>query len=156
MENITSRYTQPALLWALVAEYAAKKWPDKPIGHTELALYLYPSTGAGAWYMHGPKLYWQDEPVTGDHFTNCDKGALTGADIADVVLMHRRMRASIRWDSLDNAVRAMRVGKTGRPPISDEGPSTTHSVRLPNAMWEQIPEPRADWIRAAIEERMQK
>ncbi len=102
------RYTQPALLWALAAEYAAQKWPDyRPARAMDVVLYLYPESGPGAWMLNGPKLYWQDDPVVGDHWTNCDQDALEDADIAEVVLMHRRLRDQQLWRGMDAAVIGM-------------------------------------------------
>ena len=153
-----NRYKQPALLWALATEYAAKRWPQRPIGHTDLQLYIYPVDGMGAWLMHNPKLYWQDE-VGGQYFGNCDQSALMVADIGEVTLMHRSRKEQQSWVSFEAAVDAMReaqeprIGRPSLDPVS--GPSDTHNIRFPNSLWERIPEPRSEYVRQSVEIRIE-
>lgn len=153
------RYTQPALLWALAQEYAAKKWPDKIIGHTDLQVAFYPVDGDGLWIMHSPKLYYQDEPGA-DHFTNCDQSALADHEIGEVVLSNRRNRQSAMLGAtLEEAVSTLRDAPMGRPTKYEAPLSVRMELRLTQAMRDSLPADNSealDTIRGMIEERMGK
>jgi hypothetical protein len=149
------RYTQPALLWALAQEYAAKKWPEREIGPTDLQLYYYPAAGSGAWLQHGPKLYWQ-ETVNGDHFNNCEQDALAENEIGEVVLMHRgRRQTVVLGHTLAEAVNNLRGNKTGRPPRADEPLSENLTIRLTPSMRAALGDDAGEFVRQAIAEKLE-
>jgi len=93
------RNYQPSLLWSLaLAWYEAQRGPDaQPLGPIDLTLYVYRTDTAGAYMMHGPKLYWTDEPMSGQYFTNCDQGSLAdhAQTVGEVVLWDRRARKTV-------------------------------------------------------------
>lgn len=65
----------PQLLWAYL-----KRWQEAQEGYsrwtaTRLTLFIYLKDRGGAFYLHGPKLYWDDDPTDG-YFSNCDQSRL--------------------------------------------------------------------------------
>jgi len=68
------KYYQPSLIWAKF-----KNWFDRfnesgdPYLRPEL--YIYHKSKPGAWFMHGPKLYWKDD-LGDSSFTNCSQDEL--------------------------------------------------------------------------------
>ena len=133
---LPDRSYQPSLLWARAQQWAQDHAPeDAPaLGPTDLQLYIYRTDKPGAYRMHGPKLYWADEP-TGSAFGNCDQSALLDNRevLGEVVLSNRRRRTSDllgatyeeAWDRL-----TARPGP-GRPSVGD---ATLGSITLPDEL----------------------
>lgn len=46
--------------------------------------------------------------------------------------------------------------KMGRPPVDDSSLSTGRNVRIPDNIWIQMPEPRSEWVRGAIKQRIER
>lgn len=92
---------QPSLLWVKVqAWYDAQQDPmsqHRPLGPHDLTLYIYRTDQSGAYMMHGPKLYWTDEPMSGQYFRNTDQDDLfENADLlGEVVLWDRRTKKTV-------------------------------------------------------------
>ena len=92
---------QPSLLWAkAVAWYEAQPTELihlRPLGPHDLALYVYRLDKPGAYYFHGPKMYWTDAPMSGSHFGNCDQDDLaeSAGQLGEVVLYDRRIHKTI-------------------------------------------------------------
>ena len=94
MEN---RDYQPSLIWAKIETWYMARLdaqPATPYRVHDLTLYIYRTDKPGAYLLTGPKMYWQDEPMTGNYFTNCDQDALSEyADkLGEVVLWDRKLR----------------------------------------------------------------
>ena len=93
-----NRDYQPSLLWAKTeAWYTSQRSDAQPYRPHELTLYVYRTDTRGAWMMNGPKLYWQETPMSGDYFTNCDQDALEkhSEKLGEVVLWDRRLRKTV-------------------------------------------------------------
>lgn len=152
-----NRKYQPSLLWARVAEFAAQQWPEAELSAHDLALYIYRTDTTGAYYLYGPKMYWSDEPVTGQHFSNINQDDLdeNSGVLGEVVLYCRHHRARgksvVIGTTYDRAWERLTAGDgPGRPGISDE-PTVTLAVRVPESWAARIPEEgRSDWLRAAV------
>jgi hypothetical protein len=88
------RIYQPSLLWAKAESWTRAQEPDRQLNPTDLQLVIYRADKPGGYTMHGPKLYWTDEPLSGQYFCNCDQSALAdNADkLGEVVLYDRRFR----------------------------------------------------------------
>ena len=69
-----SRFYQPQLLWGYFQRWAQSKAPEIDLNNHP-QLFIYRKSGPGAYYMHGRKLYWDDDPSDG-YFANCDQDAL--------------------------------------------------------------------------------
>lgn len=88
---------QPSLLWAkVISWYEQNQENPRPIGPHDVQVYIYRTDEPGAWYLHGPKLYWTDKPM-GEYFQNTDQDDLVDhADqLGEVVLWDRRARKTI-------------------------------------------------------------
>jgi hypothetical protein len=109
--------------------------------------------------MHGPKLYWADAPDS-NSFTNCDQSsfAANAATLGEVVLINRKRRTSEllgatyaeAWERL-----TARPGP-GRPPVSETENATPRSIKIPDALWDPLPEPRSESVRQAIREWLER
>ena len=93
---------QPSLLWVKTRNWYEsqsenKELAHRPLGAHDLTLYIYRTDKSGAWMMHGPKLYWTDEPMSGQYFRNTDQSDLyDNADVlGEVVLWDRRTRQTV-------------------------------------------------------------
>ena len=91
------RIYQPSLLWVKAVAYLQQEQPDREIGSTDLNLYVYRTDTTGAYTMHGPKLYWTDNPMTGGSFTNVDQDDMYNnrEKLGEVVLWDRRKKKTI-------------------------------------------------------------
>lgn len=69
-----NRKYDPNLLWGYIGGYADEHYPDRmPSDH--ITAFFYVREKSGAYYMHGPKLYW-DETVGDGYFGNTDQAGL--------------------------------------------------------------------------------
>ena len=103
---ITDRDYQPSLLWAKAVSWYESQPLDHPPGPNDLALYVYRTDKTGAYYMHGPKLYWSDEPMSGSHFRNIEQSDLADNhdELAEVVLHDRRNRKTVMLGKFPEAI----------------------------------------------------
>ena len=107
------RNYQPSLIWAKTETwYMAQQEQDaRPYKPHELTLYVYRINQPGAWLMTGPKLYWQEEPMTGDYFNNCNQNELAENKevLGECILWDKRKRKTIiigknfvdMWDTIN-------------------------------------------------------
>lgn len=88
------RIYQPGLLWAKTENWIRAQEPERELHQTDLTLVVYRTDKTGGYIMHGPKLYWSDEPLGGQYFTNCDQSELMDNTqvLGEVVLYDRRFR----------------------------------------------------------------
>lgn len=98
--GIFKRDYQPSLLWAKFFEWHQVKYADEinmPIRPHDLTLYIYRSDSTGAYSMTGPKLYWSDEPITGQYIQNTDQNDLyeNAENLGEVVFWDRRKKQTI-------------------------------------------------------------
>lgn len=85
-----NREFQPSLFWAYVADFAAKQWPDIPIGKHDIHCYIYRTDQVGAYYLYGPKLYYTDDLASG-HWGNCNQDDLwTNRENLGEIVVHNR------------------------------------------------------------------
>jgi len=68
------RQYDPTLIWGYIGRYADTHYPDRRPGD-RITVFFYVSGESGAYYMHAPKLYW-DEEVGDGYFGNCSQTAL--------------------------------------------------------------------------------
>ena len=78
-ENVERRY-EPTLVWLKFTAWARGQEDGDP-GH-RLQLFLYRKDRGGAYHLHGPKLYWDEDPSDG-YFGNCGQDEL--AENADKI-----------------------------------------------------------------------
>ncbi len=96
--SVTERDYQPSLLWAKANDWYKAECPDAlPPGPHELNLFVYRTDQPGAYLMHGPKLYWQDEPMGGSHFNNVEQDDMLRHrdQLGEVVIWDRRRRQTV-------------------------------------------------------------
>lgn len=91
---MNQRHFQPSLLWSLAENWYMKQLdtpPTTPYRSHDLTLYIYRTDEDGAWMLSGPKMYWQDTPITGDHFQNCDQDDLSeNSEVLGECVFHDR------------------------------------------------------------------
>jgi len=73
------RQYDPTLIWGYIGRYADERYPDRMPGD-RITVFFYVAGKSGAYYMRGPKLYW-DEEVGDGYFANTNQTAL--ADNSD-------------------------------------------------------------------------
>jgi len=158
---MVGKYSQPALLWALVLPYAAKKWPPREdFKESDLKLIVFPAKKKGGWVMSGPKLYWEDE-VGGAFKVKCSQDVLETEDLGEVVLLHKRIKSQVQWSTLGAAIKAMMVlqgTKKGAPLKYEEVLTVRADLFITKTMGEALPTGRArsEFIRAAIQEKLDR
>ena len=83
------RRYDPALLWIRFHAWA------EPQVHLRLQLHIFRRSQTGAYYLPGPKLYW-DAVTTDGHFGDCDQGELAenADDLAEVIAYGMKGAAS--------------------------------------------------------------
>lgn len=90
------REYQPTLLWGYVLDFAKKEWPDLEIEQKDVQCYIYRTDSAGAYFLNKPKLYWQEEPITGSYFSACDQDELfkNKDKLGEMIIYYRNPRDS--------------------------------------------------------------
>ncbi|MDD5551359.1 MAG: hypothetical protein PHS34_08875 [Candidatus Omnitrophica bacterium] len=96
---MNARNYQPSLVWSLAHDWYINNLPEQPATEYrphDLTVYVYRTDSTGAWMMTNPKLYWQETPITGDHFENCDQNELWVNNdlLGEVVIYDRKLRKS--------------------------------------------------------------
>lgn len=91
---------QPSLLWAKTEDWYKTNMeppPGSPWGPYDLILYVYRTDATGAYRMMGPKMYWQEEPMTGDYQLNIDQDDMLkhASELGEVVMWDRRLRKTV-------------------------------------------------------------
>lgn len=96
------RFLQPQLLWGYFQRWATSTIPELDRGR--LQLYIFRSDRSGAYRLHGPKLYWDDN-IGDSHFNNCEQDELVeNLDVlAEVQGFVYRIndRNPVQWNNLE-------------------------------------------------------
>lgn len=107
----------PQLIWAYL-----KRWAEQSQGFVmgnRISLFIYLKKGdpGGAFYLHGPKLYWDDNPTDG-YFSNCDQDRLQleaeAGNLGEVIVygVNRENRDPVLFPTFGGF-----LGKIGMKPI---------------------------------------
>jgi len=107
---MNSRYYQPQLLWGYF-----RAWIDANVPENEQdfnpKLFIFRRDQAGAYRLHGPKLYWC-ENLGASYFTNCDQDELeinlTNLGEVQAFVYRDRRRNPVQWPSLEEFVKEMK------------------------------------------------
>lgn len=81
------RKYSPQLIWAYINRYIEDNFPDRPQWQ-RIEAFFYVANKSGAYYLHGPKLYW-DEEVGDGYFNNTDQSSLEdmSVELREVVIL---------------------------------------------------------------------
>lgn len=162
------RYYQPSLLWSIARDWYIDQANSGPRYHLsapqeygphDLTLYVYRTDETGAYMLSGPKMYWQDDPMTGDHFGNIDQGALAdNADtLGEVVIWDRRLRKTeVVGATFDAAISRIRGNKIGRPALAPGEKSIQIQFRLPESDAAKLGDDPNDRAREIVKEWLSK
>jgi hypothetical protein len=83
------REYDPQLIWAYMVEWTKAQGYKPEFQPHRLQLFVYIHGETGAFYMHGPKLYWKSEPADQSYFSNTDQSGLEdrSGDLKEVILI---------------------------------------------------------------------
>lgn len=70
-----NRKYSPQLIWAYLCTWADQEFPDRLNVQGQVQVFIYVAGKPGAYYLHGPKLYW-DDTVGDGYWGNTDQDGL--------------------------------------------------------------------------------
>ncbi len=98
-----NRKYDPPLIWGYLSRWAEMNFTDR-LPNDRLQVFFYVKDKGGAYYMNGPKLYW-DETIGDGYFGNTDQNSLeqNAKNLREVVISGvKRSRESVMFPTYED------------------------------------------------------